>query len=52
MFARLTIVTSQKDKIDEVIKAQLKVRLKHLGFQFGLLANFNDTRLEVVTVRT
>jgi GxxExxY protein len=49
---KILLATIAVKQIDEVIKAQLKVRLKHLGFQFGLLANFNNTRLEVVTVRT
>jgi GxxExxY protein len=48
---KLLLATVALKQIDEVRQAQLKTRLKHLGFSFGLLVNFNSTTLEVVTVR-
>jgi GxxExxY protein len=48
---KILLATVAVKQIDEAMKAQLKTRLKHLGFQFGLLANFNDTKLKVATVQ-
>jgi GxxExxY protein len=48
---KILLATVAVKQVDEVMKTQLKTRLKYLGFQFGLLANFNDTTLQVVTVR-
>ena len=48
---KVLLATVAVREIDEVIKAQMQSRLKHLGFQLGLLANFHGTTLEVVMVR-
>ncbi len=48
---KILLATVAVKQIDETMKAQLKTRLKHLGFQFSLLANFHDTTLEIVTVQ-
>ncbi|MCP4607549.1 MAG: GxxExxY protein [Planctomycetes bacterium] len=48
---KILLATVAVKQIDRAMKTQLKIRLKHLGFQFGLLANFNDTTLDVVTVQ-
>ncbi len=37
--------------LDETMKAELKARMKHLGVQLGILANFNSTQLEFLVVR-
>ena len=49
---KILLATVAVKPVDEVMKAQLKARLQHLGYQFGLLANFNSTTLEAATVRT
>jgi GxxExxY protein len=49
---KLLLATIAVKQLDEVLKAQLKARLQHLGYQFGLLANFNSTTLEIMTVQT
>jgi GxxExxY protein len=48
---KVLLATVAVKQIDEAMRTQLKNRLKHLGFQLSLLANFNDTTLQVVTVR-
>ena len=37
--------------LDEIVKAELKARMKHLDVRLGILANFNSTQLEFVVVR-
>jgi GxxExxY protein len=49
---KILLATVAVRQIDDVMKAQLKARLKQVGLQLGLLANFNDTALDVVTVQT
>lgn len=48
---KILLATVAVKQIEDEIKALLKARLRHLGFQFGLLVNFNRTRLEVTTVQ-
>jgi len=47
---KILLATVAVKTLDEVMKAQLKARLKHLGHSFGLIANFNSTTLEMTTV--
>ncbi len=49
---KVLLATVAVKQIDEVMKARLKARLKQVGFQLGLLANFNETTLDVAMVRT
>ncbi len=48
---KILLATIAVNQIDEAMKAQLRTRLKHLGISFGLLVNFNNTSLDIVTVR-
>jgi GxxExxY protein len=49
---KILLATIAVKQLDETMKAQLKARLQHLGYSFGLLANFNSTTLEVMTVQS
>lgn len=49
---KILLATIAVKQIDAMMKAQLQVRLRHLGFQLGLLVNFNGTKLELETVQT
>jgi GxxExxY protein len=49
---KILLATVAVKQVDEVMKAQLKARLKQVELQLGLLANFNETTLEVMTVQT
>jgi GxxExxY protein len=48
---KILLATIAVKQLDDTMKAQLKARLQHLGYSFGLLANFNSTTLEIVTVQ-
>lgn len=38
-------------EVDDAMKAQLKVRMKHLDLRLGILANFNREKLEFFMIR-
>jgi GxxExxY protein len=48
---KVLLATFAVKQVTEAIKETLKARLKHLGLQLGLLANFNSARVEIVVVR-
>jgi GxxExxY protein len=47
---KVLLATVAIKKPDDALQEQLKARLRHLGFQFGLLANFHGTKLRVIPV--
>jgi GxxExxY protein len=48
---KVVLATVAVKQVDQAMQAQLKARLKHLGLQLGLLANFNATTLQLFIVR-
>jgi len=48
---KILVATVAVKQLDETMRQQLQARLRHLGFQLALLANFNSTCLEFVMVR-
>lgn len=48
---KILLATVAVKQVDEVMKSQLKVRLKHLGYQVGLLVNFHNMSVESLFVR-
>jgi GxxExxY protein len=48
---KVLLATFAVKQVDKALEAQLKARLRHLGFRLGLLANFNSTSLQVIPVR-
>ncbi len=48
---KILLATIAVKQLDDTMKAQLKARLQHLAYSFGLLTNFNSTVLEVLTVQ-
>lgn len=47
---KILLATVAVKQVNEAMTIQLKSRLKHFGVQFGLIANFNETTLQIVTV--
>ena len=47
---KFLVATIAVRQIEPAMKQQLHARLKHLGFPWGLIINFHDTKLEIVTV--
>jgi len=48
---RILVATVAVDLLDRNLHERLKARLRHLGYQLGLLANFNSTVLQVAPIR-
>jgi len=48
---KVLLATVAVRQADEAMQAQLKARLRHLGLQLGLLANFHGTVLQIIPVR-
>jgi len=48
---KVLLATVAVKQADKAMQAQLKARLKYLGFKLGLLANFNSTMLQIIPVR-
>ena len=48
---KILLATVAVKEVNEALKATLRARLNLLDLQFGLLTNFNGTRLEAVVVR-
>jgi len=48
---KVLVATVAVKRLDDAMQVQLKARLRHLGFQLGLLANFHGTTLRVIPVR-
>ena len=48
---KLLVATVAVKRVEERLQEHMKARLRHLGLHLGLLANFNDTSLQVIFVR-
>ena len=48
---RILLATVAVDQMDRNLQERLKARLRHLGYNLGLLANFDSTTLQVAAVR-
>ena len=48
---KVLLATVAVQDLDEVMQAQLRARLRHMGLQLGLLANFAGTALQIAAIR-